>query len=128
MNIAEVETKVCRKCNEEKFLKHYRFNSLHQVHGKTCINCLRDYGAMFRKGDFQEWEIYVGLIRLYIVGPGPSAMHHCSEPVYRGQIGTPEEWAIANQAIDILKDEYDEDVTADEKVIAAVLDRVKSRN
>ena len=122
----DTDIQTCRKCGEEKLLKHFRFNSLHQCSGKTCISCLRELGASFRGGIIDDWEIYVGLVRLYIVGPGPRAMHRCSEPVYRGQVGTPHEWKIANEALAILKAEHDEDLDADGATIAGVLERVRA--
>jgi hypothetical protein len=72
------------------------------------------------------WEIHVGSVRLYIVGPGQHAMHRCSEPVYRGKIGTPEEWNIARKALRILNQEHGEDLAADGDTIQQVLERVRN--
>jgi hypothetical protein len=76
---------------------------------------------------YPKWEIHVGSVRLYLVGPGPHAMLRCSEPVYRGKIGTPEEWSIARKALRILSQEHGEDLAADGATIAIVLDRVRNK-
>jgi hypothetical protein len=52
-------------------------------------------------------------------------MHRCSEPVYQGKIGTPEEWAIARKALRILANEHMDDMEADATTIQRVLERVR---
>jgi hypothetical protein len=54
-------------------------------------------------------------------------MLRCSEPVYRGKIGTPEEWNIARKALRILIKEHAEDLEANGDTIAKVLERVKNK-
>ncbi len=52
-----------------------------------------------------QWEIHVGHVQLFIVGPGPDAWLACSKPEYRPGIkpGTHRERAIAQRAILILR-------------------------
>lgn len=66
-----------------------------------------------------EWEIYVGNVYLYIVGPGPTAMRRCSR---RGNTpGTPDEWELAQRALNILKVRHYNDKEAGEAEILAAL-------
>ncbi len=48
------------------------------------------------------WHIHRGTVALYIIGPGPTAMHRASESYYTGRIGTEDEWRIARRAVRIL--------------------------
>ena len=119
-----VEMRRCRRCDELKEIGEYRFNERARRYGRTCLACLK---KIQNKVEIKPpWEIHVGSVRLYLVGPGPNAMHRCSEPVYRGKIGTPEEWVIARKALQILIREHGEDLEADGETIASVLDQVKS--
>jgi hypothetical protein len=54
-------------------------------------------------------------------------MLRCSEPVYHGKIGTPEEWNIARKALRILIKEHGEDLEANGDTIARVLERVRNK-
>ena len=120
-----VETRRCRRCDELKILDAYRFNEQARCHGRTCLACL---DKIRQKVEIKPaWEINVGSVRLYIVGPGPHAMLRCSEPVYRGKIGTLEEWAIARKALRILNQEHAEDLAADGDTIAMVLEQVRNK-
>lgn len=120
-----VETRRCRICDELKILDAYRFNEHARCHGRTCVACL---DKIRQKVQIKPaWEIHVGSVRLYIVGPGPHAMLRCSEPVYRGKIGTLEEWNIARKALRILNQEHAEDLAADGATIQRVLDRVRNK-
>lgn len=69
---------------------------------------------------FPEWEIHVGSIYLYLVGPGPNAMRRCSKANYQTP-GTPEEWEIARRALAILNERHRENNEAGEDEILAVL-------
>lgn len=122
-----IETRRCRKCDVVKVLDQYRYNEFARCHGKTCKECLHKISFASRVDRHPKWEIHVGSVRLYIVGPGPHAMLRCSEPVYKGKIGTPEEWNIARKALRILNREYHQDITADGNTIAQVLDRVMNK-
>lgn len=66
-----------------------------------------------------EWEIHVGSVYLYLVGPGPDAMRRCSRRNINP--GTPEEWALARKALAILNDRHRENKDAGEAEILAVL-------
>jgi len=118
-------TKLCKKCKQPREISQFRWNWQAKCHGRTCIPCL----IAIRGGTIDQivpqWEIHVGSVRLYIVGPGPHAMHRCSEPVYQGKIGTPEEWAIARKALRILANEHMDDMEADATTIQRVLERVR---
>lgn len=120
-----VETRRCRRCDQLKILDAYRFNEQVRCHGRTCLACL---DKIRQKVEIKPpWEIHVGSVRLYLVGPGPHAMLRCSDPVYRGKIGTPEEWNIARKALRILNQEHAGDLAADGATIARVLERVKNK-
>lgn len=62
------------------------------------------------------WELHVGTVQLFIVGPGPNAWLACSESCYSGQIGTDEERRIARYAVILLNNErlQDKDAGPDE--------------
>ena len=122
-----IETRRCRRCDELKALDAYRYNEQARCHGRTCKECLSKIDYHVKVDRYPKWEIHVGSVRLYLVGPGPHAMLRCSEPVYRGKIGTPEEWSIARKALRILSQEHGEDLAADGATIAIVLDRVRNK-
>lgn len=60
------------------------------------------------------WHLYRGTVRYFILGPGSSAMHPCSEPVYEGRhpTMTAEESRIANIAVDLLRQRHSQDTSA----------------
>jgi len=119
-----VEMRRCRRCDELKEIIAYRFNEHARCHGRTCLGCL---DKIQQKIEIKPpWEIYVGSVRLYLVGPGPHAMLRCSEPVYRGKIGTPEEWNIARKALRILIKDHGEDLEANGDTIARVLEMARN--
>ena len=120
-----VEMRRCRRCDELKEITAYRFNTHARCYGRTCLGCLDKIQQ--RVEIKPPWEIHVGSVRLYLVGPGPHAMLRCSEPVYRGKIGTPEEWSIARKALRLLIKDHSEDLEADGNTIAKVLERVKNK-
>ena len=66
-----------------------------------------------------KWEIYVGNVFLYIVGPGPTAMRRCSRRNLNP--GTPDEWALARRALEILKVRHYNNKEAGEAEILAAL-------
>ena len=66
-----------------------------------------------------EWEIHVGSVHLFLVGPGPTAMRKCSRRNINP--GTPEEWELARRALAILNDRYRENKEAGEAEILAAL-------
>lgn len=68
---------------------------------------------------FPEWEIHVGNIHLFIVGPGPDAMRKCSRRSVNP--GTPTEWEIARKAVSILNLRHRETNDAGEAEILAAL-------
>lgn len=67
-----------------------------------------------------EWEIHVGVVHLYLVGPGPTAMRKCSRANYATP-GTPEEWELARRALAILNERHRENKEAGEDEILAAL-------
>lgn len=71
------------------------------------------------------WELHVGTVQLFIVGPGPAAWLACSESVYSGQIGTDEERAIARRAVILLNREHLQDKDAGPAEIKAALERAR---
>ena len=64
---------------------------------------------------------------LFIVGPGEFAMHKCSEPAYRGRIGTNNERAIAKIAIKMLNDDIQNNLDAGPEVIQEALIKAKAQ-
>lgn len=62
----------------------------------------------------ERWHLHCGTIQYFIVGPGATAMHRCSEPVYEGfrPTMTAEESAIAKRAIAILTRRHAWDLAA----------------
>ena len=66
-----------------------------------------------------EWELHVGSVYLYIVGPGPDAMRRCS--LRSINPGTPEERNLARRAIAILNERHRENKEAGEAEILTAL-------
>jgi hypothetical protein len=66
-----------------------------------------------------EWEIHVGSVFLYLVGPGPTAMRRCSRRNINP--GTPTEWELAGRALEILKVRHYSNKEAGEAEILAAL-------
>lgn len=69
------------------------------------------------------WEMHVGTVRLFIVGPGPDAWLACSESCYSGQVGTDEERNIARRAVILLNREQLQNKDAGTAEIKAALER-----
>ena len=67
-----------------------------------------------------EWELHVGSVYLYIIGPGPTAMRRCSRRSISP--GTATEREIAERALAILNELHREnkDAGADEILAALV--------
>jgi hypothetical protein len=72
------------------------------------------------------WYLHKGTVHLFIVGPGEFAMHRCTDPVYRGRIGTKEERAIAKIAIEKLNDDLANNFDKGPEVIKKALDEAKA--
>ena len=66
-----------------------------------------------------EWEIHVGSVYLYIVGPGPDAMRRCSRRSVNP--GTAIEREIAERALVLLNDRHRENNEAGEAEILTAL-------
>jgi hypothetical protein len=65
--------------------------------------CLADHPIHRKHAALQDaWRIETGTVALFILGPGPQAMHRASSSYYTGRIGSPEEWRIARRACAIL--------------------------
>lgn len=69
----------------------------------------------------RPWHLHIGLVQLFIVGPGPDAWLACSESCYSGQVGTDRERAIARRAIQILATRHRDDNTLGPAEIRTVL-------
>lgn len=63
---------------------------------------------------FPVWEIWQGHAFIYLVGPGPKAMHQCGR-------GTVEDRKLAERALVILNERHRENNEAGEAEILAVL-------
>lgn len=72
------------------------------------------------------WELHVGTVQLFIVGPGPDAWLKCSEASYDGTIGSCRERAIARRAVRILNPTRREDKDAGPTEIRAALDAAEA--
>jgi len=65
--------------------------------------CLADSNQSYQRVEVSAcWQLHVGTIRLFIIGPGEDAWFPASEPCYTGRIGTEEERAIARRAVRLL--------------------------
>lgn len=62
----------------------------------------------------ERWHIWRGTIRYFLVGPGPKAMHPCSEPDYanRRPVMTSREAALAKTALGLLEQRHRQDKEA----------------
>lgn len=68
-----------------------------------------------------EWELHVGSVYLYIIGPGPTAMRRCS--LRNINPGTPAERDLARRAIAILNERFRENKDAgDAEILAALME------
>jgi hypothetical protein len=85
--------------------------------------CLADHPIYQKRSTAIQdtWHIHRGTVALYIVGPGPTAMHRASDSYYFGKIGTDEEWQIARRALGILRRTATEDAGPEE--IKAALEK-----
>lgn len=71
------------------------------------------------------WELHVGTVQLFIVGPGPDAWLACSKSYYSGQVGTDEERNIARRAVILLNREQMQTKDAGPAEITAALERAR---
>jgi hypothetical protein len=71
----------------------------------------------------QRWHLHRGTVQYFICGPGPAAMHPCSQPVYQGRYPTisVREGVIARKAIAILTTYHGQNKDAGPKVIKDAL-------
>lgn len=71
----------------------------------------------------ERWHIWRGTVRYFLVGPGPQAMHPCSEPDYVSHrpTMTPKESAIAKAALALLEQRHRYDKEAGVKEIKLAL-------
>jgi len=108
---------------------------------KTCTSCTKEKNermpasikeiqlkAMPVISKENRWHLHKGTVTLFIVGPGEFAMHKCSEPVYRGRIGTDDERAIAKIAIKMLNDNIQNNLDAGPEVIQEALIKAKAQH
>jgi hypothetical protein len=66
-----------------------------------------------------EWEVYIGCIFVYIVGPGPDAMRRCSERSLTP--GTKDELKIARKTVKLLNKTERENIDAGPAEILSAL-------
>jgi len=71
------------------------------------------------------WEMHVGWVQLFIVGPGQDSWLVCSEAYYTGQIGTDQEREIARRAVILLNREQLQNKDAGPTEIRAALERAR---
>lgn len=132
---------LCHSCNTYKPHTSFSINLRGDDRLKTCMVCSkekRDRAALNVK-QFDEkpgqailkenrWHLHKGTVTLFIVGPGEFAMHKCSEPEYRGRIGTTEEREIAKIAIMMLNDDIQNNLDAGPEVIQEALIKAKAQH
>lgn len=70
------------------------------------ISTVSDRSPDIRARNPQSWEMHVGTVHLFIVGPGSNSMWPVAGPYYRGQVGTDNERRIARAAVVILGREH----------------------
>ena len=75
-----------------------------------------------------NWHLHVGTVQLFIVGDARNAWLACSVPQYaRGEkVGTDEERAIAQRAVEILKHRHNFNPLAGAKEISEALEEAKN--
>ena len=103
------EKDFCHTCSTWKSVRDFDISDK-GVRMSRCSRCtrLRNQKPKIEKLDpvyipeIERWSLHVGTVHLFIVGPGEFSMVVCSEPYYRGKIGSEEEYAIANLAIHLL--------------------------
>lgn len=59
-----------------------------------------------------QWQVFVGSMRLFIVGPGGNAWFPVSIPTSTGQVGTFEEHKVAQDAVIIMSARHRENKDA----------------
>lgn len=69
------------------------------------------------------WELYIGWIKLAIVGPGEKQWFPCSKHYYSGRVGSDAERETARRAIRILNVEHRNDRTLERPQIDAIIKR-----
>lgn len=69
-----------------------------------------------------HWQVVIGHMRLFIMGPGPNAWFPVSLPTSKGSPGTPKERRIAHAAVSILMEKHREDREIGPSVIRRVLE------
>lgn len=85
--------------------------------------CLADHPNHIRRiATLQPWEVHIGYVQLFIVGPGEHAWLAASKSLYHGQVGTDAERAIAHRAIQILRRHQGENQEVGPEQIAAALE------
>ena len=131
---------LCHSCDTWKPETSFGINSRGDERLKTCNSCAKEKRdrianinqpivikekAITRKEN--RWYLHKGTVTLFIVGPGEFAMHKCSEPAYRGRIGTNNERAIAKIAIKMLNDDIQNNLDAGPEVIQEALIKAKAQ-
>jgi hypothetical protein len=134
-------TDYCHSCHEWKAKMQFPMNARGDERLRTCEIC-RDKKLKLQALALERpayvplpaglpthqnplaWYLHTGRICLYIIGPGPLAMHRCSESYYRGEVGSEEERRVANLAILQLNRELDQNMYAGPEVIKVALANV----
>ena len=132
---------LCHTCNKWKSETSFGISLRGDDRLKTCTSCTKEKNermpasikeiqlkAMPVISKENRWHLHKGTVTLFIVGPGEFAMHKCSEPVYRGRIGTDDERAIAKIAIKMLNDNIQNNLDAGPEVIQEALIKAKAKH
>lgn len=131
---------LCHSCNTWKPETSFGVNTRGDDRLKTCKSCTKTKDdrmpASIKEiqikplpviSEENRWHLHKGTVTLFIVGPGEFAMHKCSEPVYRGRIGTPEEREIAKTAIVMLNADIQNNLDAGPEAIQEALIKAKAK-
>jgi hypothetical protein len=131
----------CHSCDTWKPETSFGINSRGDERLKTCNSCAKEkrerLPAVTKQVEIKpkpiapkenRWHLHQGTVTLFIVGPGEFAMHKCSEPAYRGRIGTPEEREIAKTAVAMLNADIQNNLDAGPEVIQEALIKAKAQH
>lgn len=108
------EKDFCHTCSTWKSIRDFDINDK-GVRMSRCARCtkIRNEKPKIEKSEpsvfipeIEKWSIHVGTVHLFIVGPGETSMLKCSEPYYRGKIGSDLEYKIAKATVKMLNKKY----------------------
>lgn len=105
--LSNTEKDFCHTCSTWKSVRDFDINDkgIRMSRCTRCTKIVNEKPKLIRTEpsayipEVERWSLHVGIIHLFIVGPGEFSMVKCSEPYYKGKIGSDDEHAIAQLAI-----------------------------